>query len=346
MKLIKILSEGKPECGFRSPAAVLPAFGFALAVFAASVMAPAGCESPAGVGNGGEAVFAEEGAPVAGNAGGPAALSAAGTKTIKVRFEVLNGGWGVIKSYGVVSTRDDSHLNWGFGELAEDFDIEITVPASETYLNVRWKATDFFWKETYLKSGIQLEDGKGTYPVVLDYNGRGKVATKNLLDVSLNTEDVNNDFYNALIRAGNTELNEDPATKKINVKFEVLNGGRGLGSTEGIVTNQGDSHGVGDYGTCANDFTITITVPASDEYLNIRWRAEDFWFASTYVKAKMRLPAFVAGAAGSVVNYTITLDYNGRGKVAVKNLYDVSVAKETPELLDEWRDTLFKFNIK
>jgi len=116
--------------------------------------------------------------------------------------------------------------------------------------------------------------------------------------------------------AGSTELS-DSALKKIRVKFEVKNGGFGLLSSEGIISTQDDdSYIVYDKASCASDYTITVRVPASDEYLNVRWRGDDFMISdNTYVKAKMKPKSGI-----------ITLDYNGYGRVATKNLYDVEVS--------------------
>jgi len=67
----------------------------------------------------------------------------------------------------------------------------------------------------------------------------------------------------------------------------------------------------------ANDFTIRITVLASDEYLNICWRGQDYIGGYTYVKAKFPL----INPAGD----TIVLDYNGSGHIDTKHLYDAGV---------------------
>jgi len=128
-----------------------------------------------------------------------------------------------------------------------------------------------------------------------------------------------------IVDAVNGLLNELQTNfKTIKVKFEVQNGGGGLWGTEGIVSTQDDTYLVRDSDEYANDFTISITVPASDQYLNIRWRASEYEVsaanttkARTYVTAKMP----VSGAG----NYTIGLDYNGIGEVATTNLYDVQV---------------------
>jgi len=287
MKLVKILS-------------------VTVVIAAAGIMA-AGCDGLAGSGNGGKAVFTEVSAAAPESAGGPLLADAAGLKTINVRFEVKNGGCGLIKSFGVVSTQDDSHLNWGFGELARDFEVRITVPASEKHLNIRWEATDFFWKRTYLKAGLQIGDGGVTYNIVLEYNGRGKVAVKNLQDVSLNTKDVNNDFYNAYKRAGTTEPD---GFRKIKVKFEILNGGNGLSKSEGMVSTQDDSYVVYDIDVFANNYTIAIRVPASDEYVNVIWKGQDIFRGVFYARGKMKAESG-----------TVSIDYN-YFYVTVKNLYD------------------------
>jgi len=175
MKLVKILS--------------------ALAVIAAAVMTAAGCDSPAGSGNGNEAVFAEA------DAGGTIAGSAAATKKIKVKFEVLQGGGGICKNAGIVSTQDDSYLVYNQKPASRDFTITITVPASDEYLNVRWWGDDFWLPNTCIKAKMKPESGT----ITLDYNGFSggypKVATKNLYDVSVTTDQK--DWKNALKRASN-----------------------------------------------------------------------------------------------------------------------------------------------
>jgi len=161
MKLIKILS--------------------ALAVFAAAGMVLAGCDNLAGSGSGkDEAAFAETTATE--SAGGTIAGSATGTKTVKVKFEVKNGG----SNAGIVSTQDDSYLVYGrdIFNAGNDYTITITVPASDEYLNIRWKGLGAFLVDnTYLKAKMKAESGT----ITLDYNGVGKVATKNLYDVYVTT---------------------------------------------------------------------------------------------------------------------------------------------------------------
>jgi len=143
-------------------------------VFAAAGMVLAGCESPAGVGNGyDDVVSTEASASVLNSAGDGAA------KKIKVKFNVKNGGSSLMRSDGIVSTQDDSYLVCDWDAFANDFDITITVPASDEYLNIRWKGLDFWGNGTYVKAKMKPESGT----ITLDYNGKGKVATKNLYDV-------------------------------------------------------------------------------------------------------------------------------------------------------------------
>jgi len=283
-----------------------------LTVIAAAEMVFAGCDIPVRSG-GDESASPEITAPESG--GGPTAFSASALKKIRVKFEVLNGGYGLAETHGFVSTQDNTRIRWCSGEYAGDFDIEIIVPAGEKYLNIGWRGTDFFWKYTYLKGGIKLEDGKGTYPLVFDYNGLGKVAAKRLTDVFyVSTKDVNNNWKNASKIAANTDPD---GFRRITVKFDVRNGGWGLSKSEGIVSTQDDiCYLEYDHDICANDFTITLPVPVGDEYLNVRWRGDDFILSDdTYVKAKMKAE-----------DGTITIDYNGYGWVETKNLYDVQVA--------------------
>jgi len=129
-----------------------------------------------------------------------------------------------------------------------------------------------------------------------------------------------------LLSAGDGPADQ-AASKKIKVKFQVLNGGMGLWWTQGIVSTEDDNFLVYDSGIYACDFYITLDAPAGDKYLNIRWRAYDTSARVYYLKAKMK----VAGAG----NYTITLDYNhsifsSSWSIVTKNLYDVTA--------HEWED--------
>jgi len=169
MKLVKVLS--------------------VFAVIAAAGMVPAGCGSPAGGGNGyDEVVSAAASSPVFNSAGEEQSndTSSSTTKTIKVKFEVKNGGWGLWKSFGIVSTAADSHLVYDRNLFANDYTITITAPENDPYLNIRWKGVEENLgkpRYTYCKAKMKVESGT----ITLDYNGVGKVATKNLYDVSVTT---------------------------------------------------------------------------------------------------------------------------------------------------------------
>jgi len=177
----KNLLNGKPEGGFRSLAAVLPSFGFALAVFAAAGMVLAGCDNLAGSGNGDEAVFAEAAAPE--GAGGTTALSAGGTtKTINVKFEVKNGGGGLSKTWGIVTGAGSVR---GGAKFANDFTLTTTVPATDEYIFVYFKAQPVTGAKGYLFAMLDIKDA-GEYTIVIDYN-KSKApsfSTKNLRNVS------------------------------------------------------------------------------------------------------------------------------------------------------------------
>jgi len=108
-----------------------------------------------------------------------------GGRRIKVKFEVKNGGAGLLKSEGIVSTQDDiSYLVYDHDVFANDFTITLPVPKDDEYLNVRWRGVDGFWGATYVRARMKAESGT----ITLDYNGVAmgpKVATKNLSDVAV-----------------------------------------------------------------------------------------------------------------------------------------------------------------
>jgi len=118
-----------------------------------------------------------------------------------------------------------------------------------------------------------------------------------------NSESTKADFSDDLIDAINDALN---GVKRISVKFEVTNGGAGLLCSDGIVSTQDDTYLKYDGDIFANDFTITITVPVDDEYLNIRWVGQEANYL-TYIQGK--LPVTGAG------KYTIYIDYCGVGNI-------------------------------
>jgi len=118
---------------------------------------------------------------------------------------VQNGGSGLGNTAGVVSTQADDYKIRGGTSGAEDYWIDLTVPASDQYLNIRWQAVpwDVFHTDTFLKAKLAIS-GAGKYIIGIDYNGVGNVATTNLYDVTVTSGDYNEDWYNAYDNAGNT----------------------------------------------------------------------------------------------------------------------------------------------
>jgi len=106
--------------------------------------------------------------------------------------------------------------------------------------------------------------------------------------------------------------------KMISVKFNVLNGGGGLKKSQGIVGSQDNRDLVYDGNICANDFTITITVPKSDEYVNIYWHGMPIRAAEKdrYLIAKLKIGEYGA-------HHTIVIDYNGNSAAVTENLFDI-----------------------
>jgi len=91
---------------------------------------------------------------------------------------------GLKRSVGIVSTQGDNYLVYDSDICANDFTITIpliTVPKRDEYLNIRWKATDIPGRDTFVKAKMKPDRDV----IVLDYNGHGNVATKNLYDVQV-----------------------------------------------------------------------------------------------------------------------------------------------------------------
>jgi len=185
----------KPKGGFCGLAAVLLSFSWAFAVFAAGGMVLAGCDNLAGAGTGDESAFAadvesaEAAAPEDGSAGGPS-FDASGRKTIKVKFNVKNGGWGLRQSEGMISTWDDYNIVYNWGSYANDYTIWITVPEAEEWLNVRWRADDLFRGLTRAdRFYVFAQIRPVSCTITLDYNGykngQPRVATENLIQPEL-----------------------------------------------------------------------------------------------------------------------------------------------------------------
>jgi len=302
------------------------------AVIAAAGMMAEGCVNLTGAGNGyDEAVFAAAAGLAPGSGGGTTALSAAAVKTIKVKFRVLNGGWGLTKSEGIIGTPDDSHLVLGGGRCANDYTITIFAPADVEYLNVYWRGEELLAPRGFLFCA-KTKAESGT--ITVDYNGfhndNGNfrtIATENLYDVY----QVNIDLWDGLKdHAFKEDKEEFAGCHIIKVKFEVKNGGWGLVKSQGIVSTEDDGYLVYGHDVCANDYTIELPVPDDNEFLNIRWKGREVAAGNTWLYARMKLKE-----ARWWHNYTITLDYNGNGKVATKELSDVVVSggpygKKTP----------------
>jgi len=210
---------------------------------------------------------------------------------------------------------------------AGDFDI-IARPNVNEGLIIRWAGEDIWNRRTYLKAKIPSGsivplDSGAVFNIGLDYNGKGKVETKNLEEVSVTTTDAaEKDFSNAWARAAKVSMPQPviPGTREITVRFEVLNGGWGLTKSYGIVSTQDDSYLLINNGVSSGDYDITIPVSPGDEYLNIRWKGKTVE-GDTVLKAKMKAESG-----------TITVDYQGyndimQPSVAVNNLYDVEIDK-------------------
>jgi len=126
--------------------------------------------------------------------------------------------------------------------------------------------------------------------------------------------------------------------RQISIKFNVKNGGAGLGLTKsyGVVGTEDNSRLVKDSDNFSNDFTITTLVPDGSGYVNIWWQGKFLTLQSIFVQAKMQLT--------SNTKYEIVLDYNASESatgsmdwVTTKNLYDV-VYGRTQELQDSFQN--------
>jgi len=98
-----------------------------------------------------------------------------GTKTIDVKFEVENGGAGLLCSDGIVSTQDDSDLVYDGDIFANDFTITIAVPVDDEYLNIRWVGQEANYL-TYIQGKLPVA-GAGKYTIKINYNGVGNIGS-------------------------------------------------------------------------------------------------------------------------------------------------------------------------
>jgi len=183
----------KPEGGFCGLAAVLLSFGLAFALFTAGGMVLAGCDSPAGVGNGNdEAVSGEASASGHESAGvdnahgllSGAEASDSETVTYHFKFTVSNGGLGLIYTRGIVSDAADSILVKAKSSFSTDYVITIKAPKDTPYFIIRWSGTELIAPGTYLKAKIYNPCDTNIFNCFIDYNGEGKASTRGLSEVS------------------------------------------------------------------------------------------------------------------------------------------------------------------
>jgi len=163
------------------------------AMFAAAGLVTTGCEGFAGPGNGNTAADAgtllsgPDGTGAVGNATPDASGEA---KTIRVRFEVTDGGPGFVRTWGITGANDLSclvkHGDW-FGN---HFVIPVTVPAAEKRLNIYFKSLDKQKGKGYLEAVLGITDA-GEYVIGIAYDyfyrygqARRYFITKNLRRVN------------------------------------------------------------------------------------------------------------------------------------------------------------------
>jgi len=191
--------------GFPGLAAVMLSFGMALAVVAAGGTVLAGCDNLAGA-DGGDAVVSADGEPygLAAPAGAdpdslPVFTIASGDPVqgplFDVKFEILNGGWGLYSSRGIVSTEDDQYIVRRKALAANDFTITIEKShEGDEYANIRWAGQymgswyGFTAKMTLLQTKGVSASPYIKYTIKIDFNhdcfGTGwSIKTKGLYDV-------------------------------------------------------------------------------------------------------------------------------------------------------------------
>jgi len=271
---------------------------------------------------------------------------------IIVKFDVSVTG--AIKwSQGIVSTAADNYFVNNNAQKDGDFNVEIRVPPADNYVNIRWYTRGTDWKQYWVKGKLRLTGAK-IYTVGFIFNG-GNIGTENLEEVSMRNTDASgnepvsigdissgfsvfgpsSDWYNALALANSRTLGPGdepvalPVTNTVHIKVEVLNGGSGLTGSVTMISTQDDSLVIYDKADFASDYWMSIEVPDSDQYLNVLW-ACNAGFVNTILKAKLAW----RNSAGTL---TITIDYNGYGKAATKNLYSVEVGGESSGLWKEWK---------
>jgi len=162
-----------------------------LPLFAAAGMVLAGCDSRAVAETGGSAAPVEtspDGTDSTGAGGDDAAVTddPAAVKKISVRFEVLNGGLGLWKTWGIAAAGDSDYSVRSGARFANDFTITITVPAAVDYLNISFKSQDVAGVKGYLDAALDIKDA-GKYTIGIDFNLKNldvpSFSTKNLRNV-------------------------------------------------------------------------------------------------------------------------------------------------------------------
>jgi len=134
------------------------------------------------------------------------------TRSITVRFDVQNGGWGLWKTWGIVSSQDDTILATDCRDYANDYSITLKVPTSDEYVNIRWSGSTYLTttpeKDTFVKGKMSLRSSKSVYFVGIDYNGAGDVETTHLYDVTVEKDWAGNnaDWNAALDKAAGSSI--------------------------------------------------------------------------------------------------------------------------------------------
>jgi len=256
------------------------------------------------------------------------------TIPITVTLSVQNAGSLYSGFNGIVSTEDDSYLVKDFTSLPSHFTVIVDTPINNTHLNIRYAIHRWFYEDLIFIASLPLTRSLSYY-TVLDLKESSPIVTvteNNSLtaatladqvfgndnDILYDSTTLGSDFDDAWNRALHWDIISIPTeTKDIEVEFIVRNGGPGIWETHGIVSSQDDSILEIKDGFWASNYTIKITVPKFDTYLNIRWYsatiAED-----VYLKGKLDVtgPGY----------YSIILDYNGGLNVEHDlGLYDVTI---------------------
>jgi len=218
--------------------------------------------------------------------------------------------------------RDDMYTSYS-GDLIYNLELEGNVVINGTPEVLQTLSVDtgylidvhgqlsYQWKADGVNVGAEHDKFLGTYTV--QRSDLGKAITVTVTDDTTHGSKTSEPTSPVVL---------DPKNKHMSITFEVYNGGEGLHYTYGIVSTQDDTYLVKESKSFATDYTITITVPTSDTYLNIRWEAQPELSGQTYVTGKLAIGA-------TAESHTIILDYNGFGNIATNYLYDVKVWEQS-----------------